>query len=585
VLQGPGENAGVIDLGRGEAVAFKVESHNHPSAVEPFQGAATGVGGILRDIIAMGARPIALLDGLRFGKPDWHFDRAVAGVGHYGNCVGVPNVGGEVVFDTAYRDNCLVNAMCVGLLPTERVLKAQATGPGNALLLFGATTGRDGIGGASVLASQELGEGDEDKRPSVQVGDPFTGKKLIEVSQELVERGLVVALQDCGAAGLASSLSEMAQGDAGVDVHLDRVPLREADMEPWEVMISESQERMVAVVRPELVPQVEEVCARWELHASTIGEVTTTGRLRALWDGEVVGDIEARLLTEECPRYAIEARPDEPRGAARPSELSDPNLRSRAWVYRQYDQLCGSRTVRRPGLDAAVLRLRPSLRGLAVSLDGPPVGERDPYRAGALAVLDAARNVACAGGEPLALTDCLNFGNPEKPRIAWELERAIEGIADAARALRIPVVSGNVSLYNETDGRAIPPTPVIGCIGLIEDVRRVPSAWQEGDDVMLLTAAEVDLEAEAELVELLWRTAPKLSLAHDLSDGGLAVALAEAALWSGIGASVELPDEPLAGAAIVACAPGAVRGLQIGTVGGSKLLGRTLGELREEWAS
>jgi phosphoribosylformylglycinamidine synthase len=585
VLQGPGENAGVLDLGGGEAVAFKVESHNHPSAVEPFQGAATGVGGILRDIIAMGARPVALLDGLRFGQPDWHFDRAVAGVGHYGNCVGVPNVGGEVVFDRAYGDNCLVNAMCVGLLPTERVLKAKATGAGNALVLFGATTGRDGIGGASVLASQDLAEGGEDKRPSVQVGDPFTGKKLIEVSQELVERDFVVALQDCGAAGLASSLAEMARGEAGVDVHLDRVPLREEDMEPWEVMISESQERMVAVVRPELVAQVEEVCRRWELHVATIGEVTTSGRLRALWQGEVVGDIEAALLTDECPRYQVETRPREPYPAAAPTALADPNLRSRAWVYRQYDQLVGSRTVRRPGLDAAVLRLRPSLRGLAISLDGPPVGERDPYRAGALAVLDAARNVACVGGEPIGLTDCLNFGNPEKPEIAWELERAIAGIADAARALQIPVISGNVSLYNETGGRAIPPTPVIGCVGIVDDVRRVPSGWRAGDDVLLLSAAGADLQAEAELIELLWRSAPRLTLAHDVSDGGLEVALAEAALWSGVGADVELPDEPAVGAAIVSCPPGTLAGLRIGKVGGSKLLGRSLVAIREEWST
>ncbi|HEY6017654.1 MAG TPA: phosphoribosylformylglycinamidine synthase subunit PurL, partial [Gaiellaceae bacterium] len=494
VLQGPGENAGVLDLGGGEAVAFKVESHNHPSAVEPFQGAATGVGGILRDVVAMGARPIALLDGLRFGKPDWHFDRAVAGVGHYGNCTGVANVGGEVVFDAGYDGNCLVNAMCVGLLPTERVLQAKASGTGNALVLFGATTGRDGIGGASVLASQELGAGADEKRPSVQVGDPFTGKRLIEVSIELVERGLVESLQDCGAAGLASALAEMAKGGAGVDVHLDRVPLRETDMEPWEVMISESQERMVAVVRPELVDAVVEVCARWELHVATIGEVTDTARLRCHWEGERVGDVEARLLTDECPRYPLEPRPRERTAPQRPQgHLADPNLRSRAWVFRQYDQLVGSRTVRRPGLDAAVLRLRPSTRGLAVSLDGPPVGERDPWRAGALAVLDAARNVACAGGEPLGLTDCLNFGNPEKPEIAWELERAIAGIAEAANALGIPVVSGNVSLYNETDGRAIPPTPVVGCVGLVPDVRSIPSKWQPGDVVLLAQAPEDSL--------------------------------------------------------------------------------------------
>jgi phosphoribosylformylglycinamidine synthase II len=560
--------------------------------VEPFQGAATGVGGILRDVVAMGARPVALLDGLRFGSPDWHFDRAVAGVGHYGNCTGVPTVGGEVVFDPGYAGNCLVNAMCVGLLPTERVLNARATGPGNVVVLFGATTGRDGIGGASVLASQELGEGSADKRPSVQVGDPFTGKKLIEVSLELVERDLVESLQDCGAAGLASALAEMARDGAGVDVHLDRVPLREDGMEPWEVMVSESQERMVAVVRPERVEAVEEVCRRWELHVAAIGEVTATGRLRCHWEGERVGDVEARFLTEETPRYELEGRPRPLPEPEPPAEgLGAPNLRSRAWVYRQYDHLVGSRTVRRPGLDAAVLRLRPSLRGLAVSLDGPPAGERDPWRAGALAVLDAARNVACAGGEPLGLTDCLNFGNPEKPEIAWELEQAIDAIAAAARALGIPVVSGNVSLYNETDGVAIPPTPVVGCVGLVDDVRAVPARWRAGDAVVLVSVpAPLDLEAEAALVELLWRAAPRLSLAHDVSDGGLAVALAEAALWSGVGAHVELPEEPVGGAAVLACEPGRVAALEgllpvarIGTVGGDSLLGVPLAELEREY--
>src|SRR6476659_6634697 len=305
VLQGPGENAGVIDLGDGVAVAFKAESHNHPSAVEPFQGAATGVGGILRDIIAMGARPIALLDGLRFGEPDWHFKRAVAGIGHYGNCVGVPNVGGECAFDEAYAQNPLVNAMCVGILPTERVLSAKAQGPGNALVLYGAFTGRDGIGGASVLASQDL-EGSDEKRPSVQIGDPFRGKALIEVSLDLVEQGLVVSLQDCGAAGLASSLSEMACDGMGVDVHLDRVPLREPDLEPWEIMISESQERMVAVVEPERLDAVRAACARWELPCTVIGEVTGHGELRAFADGELVGQIPAGLLTDECPRYDLE---------------------------------------------------------------------------------------------------------------------------------------------------------------------------------------------------------------------------------------------------------------------------------------
>jgi phosphoribosylformylglycinamidine synthase len=581
VLQGPGENAGVIDLGEGEAVAFKVESHNHPSAVEPFQGAATGVGGILRDISAMGARPVALLDGLYFGDPGWMFRRAVAGIGHYGNCVGVPTVGGETRFDEAYRDNVLVNAMCVGLLPSDRVTRAKARTAGHAVVLYGATTGRDGIGGASVLASAELAADDADKRPSVQIGDPFTGKKLIEVSLELVERGLVESLQDCGAAGLASSLSEMAS-EIGIDVHLDRVPLREPDLEPWEVMISESQERMVAVVRKDFLAQVEQVCSRWELAFSVVGEVTTTGELRAFWDDEVVGAIPARLLTDECPRYEVdrEAPPGEPPTWIATYSTSEPNFAGKEWIYRQYDQLVGSRTVRRPGLDAAVLRLRPSLRGLAVSLQGPRLGERDPFRAGAQAVLGAALNVACAGGEPLALTDCLNFGNPEKPEIAWELERAIEAIAQAAEALGIPVVSGNVSLYNETDGRAIPPTPIVGCVGLVPDVRYVPRGWREGDAIV---AANADgLKAEAALIRFVARVSPLLSLAHDVGDGGVEAALTEAALWSGVGAEVEVPDRARV---VLACPPERVGRLgaefeQIGVAGGTTLLGDPLDELR-----
>jgi phosphoribosylformylglycinamidine synthase II len=626
VLQGPGENAGVIDLGEGEAVCFKVESHNHPSAVEPFQGAATGVGGILRDIIAMGARPIALLDGLRFADGDPRFDRAVAGIGAYGNSVGVPTVGGEAVFDDAYADNVLVNAMCVGLLPADRIATAGASGPGNLVVVFGATTGRDGIGGASVLASAELGEDDADKRPSVQVGDPFTGKKLIEVSVELVEGGLVESLQDCGAAGLASSLSEMAR-ETGIDLELDRVPLREEGMEPWEVMISESQERMVAVVRPQMLATVEALCARWELHHAVIGEVTDSGLLRALWEGEVVGEIPARLLTDECPRYRIEPHP-RPRpnpglteldAPALPTALLEllgsPNIRSRMPIYRRYDHLVGSRTVRRPGLDAAVLRLRPGYRGLAVSLDGQGrLTSLDPRTGGALAVLEAARNVACAGGEPLGLTDCLNFGNPEKPEVAWELTEAIEGMALACEALRVPIVSGNVSLYNETDGRAIHPTPVVGCVGLVPDVRAAPSAWREGDVILLASASPVslagseyqarygevggtlpqlELTAEAALVEFLWRAAPSCSLLHDASDGGLAVALAEAAIWSGLGADVEVPEDARAwfgeggGQGVLACAPeqvdrlGGVPLRELGVVGGDSLLGIPVTDLAE----
>ena len=629
VLQGPGENAGVVDVGNGEAVAFKVESHNHPSAVEPFQGAATGVGGILRDIIAMGARPVALLDGLRFGAPDFAFSRAVGGIGHYGNCVGVPTVGGEAVFDEAYADNPLVNAMCVGVLPSERVTRARASGTGNLIVLYGATTGRDGIGGASVLASQELSDADEDKRPTVQVGDPFTGKKLIEASLELVERGLVESLQDCGAAGLASSLAEMASGGAGVDVHLDRVPLREADMVPAEIMISESQERMVAVVRPEQLAKVEEVCRRWELACTAIGEVTDTEELRAFVDGEAVGEIPARLLTDEAPRYRVET---EPRTLAAPvayspaparaedllALLGSPNVRSRRKVFERYDQLVGSRTVRRPGLDAAVIRLRPSMRGIAVSLDGSGrVASLDPRTGGLRAVFESALNVACAGGAPLAITNCLNFGNPEKPEVAWELVEAIEGMSEACEALGIPVVSGNVSLYNETDGRSIYPTPVVGCVGLVEDVRQIPGAWQEGDLVLLAGDPKVALDgsefqtvlgdgsagrpprphptAETALVRFVAGAAPVLTSAHDVSDGGLAVALAELALWSDIGAELDLADDVLAwfgeggGRAIVTCRPAdrsRLEGMplrELGVVGGDSVLGLGLDALRSAY--
>jgi len=559
VLQGPGENAGVLDLGDGTAVAFKVESHNHPSAVEPLQGAATGIGGILRDVIAMGARPIALLDGLWFGEPGFQFQQAVAGIGHYGNCVGVPTVGGQTVFDPAYASNCLVNAMCVGLLEVDRLRSAKASGPGRLVVLYGATTGRDGIGGASVLASAELGEDDADKRPSVQVGDPFTGKKLIEVSLELVESGLVEALQDCGAAGLASSLSEMASDGAGIDVHLDRVPLREEGMEPWEIMISESQERMVAVVRPEMLDAVQAVCARWELPCTPIGEVTDSGVLRALHDGRVVGDIPAALLTDECPRYEVEQQAE-----ARPVREVERTTFEVREVIEQYDHLVGSRTVRRPGFDAAVLRLRPSLRGLAVALQGPAPGETDGFRAGVQATLGAARSVACAGGEPIGLTDCLNFGNPEKPAIAHELAQAIEGIAQAAEALGIPVVSGNVSLYNDADGASIPPTPVVGCVGLVADVRKAPGGWQSGDAVLIATSPDGSLAAEAALIRFLWKATQHLSLCHDVGSAGLEAALAEAAAWSaGLEADVEVPGDydRRRGAAILACRPSKVKRL------------------------
>jgi phosphoribosylformylglycinamidine synthase subunit PurL len=629
VLQGPGENAGVIDLGGGEACAFKVESHNHPSAVEPFQGAATGVGGILRDIVAMGARPVALLDGLRFGRPGFAFERAVAGVGHYGNCVGVPTVGGDTAFDAAYAGNPLVNAMCVGLLPADRVTRARAGGAGMPLVLFGATTGRDGIGGASVLASQELSDEDEDKRPTVQIGDPFTGKKLIEASLELVERGLVRSLQDLGAAGLASSVAEMAgRGGAGLDVHLERVPLREPDLEPVEIMLSESQERMVLIT--DQLEQVAAICEKWELAHAVIGEVTESQELRAYFHGDLVGAIPVRFLTDDCPRYRVETRP---RALAEPIEhapiradkealldlLGSPNVRSRASVYERYDHLVGSRTVRRPGLDAAVLRLAPSLRGLAVSLDGTGrVAALDPRTGGARVVFEAARNVACAGGRPLAVTDCLNFGNPEKREVAWELEEAIEGMARACEALGTPVVSGNVSFYNETDGRAIHPTPTVGCVGLVPDVRAVPGAWQKGDVVLLAGDPALSLDGseyqdrylggaagrppapdyarETALVRFLWRSAPLLTATHDAAEGGLAVALAELALWSGIGAELELGEDALAwfgeggGQAVVACPRERVGELQgialrkLGVAGGDRLLGIGLADLQAAYA-
>jgi phosphoribosylformylglycinamidine synthase len=485
------------------------------------------------------------------------------------NCTGVPNIGGETVFDEAYKDNCLVNAMCVGLVSTEHLTRAGATWPGRLVVLFGATTGRDGIGGASVLASQELGDGDADKRPSVQVGDPFAGKKLIEVSVALVEGGLVESLQDCGAAGLASALAEMAAAGAGIDVHLDRVPLREPGLAPWEIMVSESQERMVALVRPEMLGSVARLCERWELPCTAIGEVTETACLRAFSGGEVVGDIPARLLTEECPRYGVEQAPRKTE-ARRPGRHEPDRV---AWACEQYDQLVGSRTIRRPGLDGAVLRLRPSLRGLAVALQGPRAGERDPRFAGLQAVFGAARNVACAGGQPLGLTDCLNFGNPEKAAIGWELAVAIEAIAEAAEALGIPVVSGNVSLYNETDGRAIPPTPVVGCVGLVPDVRVVPGKWRSGDTILLAAVPEPVPSAEAALVRFLWKAAPLLSLAHDVGRAGLEQAVAEAAAWSGVPAEIDdLPDEGEGGAAVIACAEETVpklgsRGLtRIGTV-------------------
>jgi phosphoribosylformylglycinamidine synthase len=586
---GPGENAGAVDVGDGLAVAFKVESHNHPSAVEPFQGAATGVGGILRDVFAIGARPIAILDSLRFGELDsarsrYLLDHAVAGIGHYGNSIGVATVGGEIYFEGPYEHNCLINAMCLGIAPKEKMIRSAAAGVGNVLVLFGALTGRDGIGGASVLASAELGE-DEDKRPSVQIGDPFEEKKLLESSLELLDKGLLASLQDLGAAGLTSSASEMAsKGELGIDIDIDRVPLREADMEPFEVMISESQERMLCVVEPDKLDAVLAVCEKWEVRATAIGEVTETRRLRVLSGGEVVGDMPVEALVDDCPVYDLQpAAPEQPIYRAPRAQLDggesagdtllallgSSNVASKRWAFEQYDWLVGSRTTRRPEeADAAVLMLEPDggSGAIAVSIDGN--GRRvacDPYAGAVEAVLECARNLACVGAEPLGLTNCLNFGNPEKPHIAWQLTRAVEGLRDACLAVRAPVVGGNVSLYNEGAEGPIFPTPVVGIVGKVDDPERVPwSGFREPGHAIALVGPFSPSLAGSELEKLHGRLSSELppfdlarqaaaidavrdavrsgavATAHDVSEGGLACALAECAIFGGIGAKVSL---------------------------------------------
>ena len=495
ILQGPGENAGIIDVGDGWAVAMKVESHNHPSAVEPFQGAATGVGGIVRDIFTMGARPCVSMDSLRFGEltePRQRFllDGVVGGIAHYGNCLGIPTVGGEIYFEPSYEGNCLVNAFSAGLIRTDGIVRAIASGVGNHVVLIGSKTGRDGIGGASVLASQEFDETLEEKRPSVQVGDPFTEKKLIEACLELIHRKLVVSMQDLGAAGLTSSSSEMSsKGHVGLDIHADRVPLREADMEPWEIMISESQERMLAIVTDEQIADVREVCERWDLDCTVIGAVTDSKMLRIWWHGERVADIPARRLADESPVIRTPSvKPDyivdepvavddasypqpEDLGAALTQLLAAPNIASKRWAWEQYDYIVQANTVQIPGSDAAVLRIKGTDRGFAFSNDCN--GRHcylDPYRGAKAATAEAARNLACSGALPVAVTDCLNFGNPEKGEIYWQFEQAIEGMAEACEALDTPVVSGNVSFYNESFGQAIYPTPMVGMLGIFDDV-------------------------------------------------------------------------------------------------------------------
>jgi|tagenome__1003787_1003787.scaffolds.fasta_scaffold20972224_2 phosphoribosylformylglycinamidine synthase II len=593
VICGPGENAGVIDIGDGDAAIFKMESHNHPSYIEPYQGAATGVGGILRDVFTMGARPIANLNALRFGRPDHPKTRhlvagVVAGIGGYGNCVGVPTVGGEVNFDAAYDGNILVNAMTVGVAKTDKIFYSAATGIGNPIVYVGSKTGRDGIHGAT-MASADFGEDSDEKRPTVQVGDPFTEKLLIEACLELMATDAIVAIQDMGAAGLTSSSVEMAsKGGAGIRLDMNQVPCRETGMTPYEMMLSESQERMLMVLKPGREGEAEAIFRKWELDFAVIGEVTDTGHMVLEFNGEVVCDIPLGPLADDAPLYERPyAIPKAPEPLADIPESSDiaadllklmasPNLASRRWVWEQYDQSVGADTVQRPGGDAAVVRVHGSKKALAITTDCTPrYCYADPVEGGKQAVAEAYRNLCAVGAKPLAITNCLNFGNPQRPEIMGQLVGCIEGMAEACRALDFPVVSGNVSLYNETkneDGSslAILPTPAIGGVGLLEDwiksatigfkaegefIYRVgyplghlgQSLWlREIHDRREGHPPPVNLDAERragdavrELITEGW-----ISAVHDVSDGGLAVALAEMALSGGIGAEVRIERHP-----------------------------------------
>ena len=601
VVAGPGENAGVVSIGDGLAVAFKLESHNHPSAVEPYQGAATGVGGILRDIFTMGARPIAVLDALRFGDPadarTRHLvDGVVRGVGGYGNCVGVPTVGGELVFDPSYGDNPLVNVMAIGLLEERYLTRAAAPGPGNLAVLFGSSTGRDGIGGASVLASATFSDADVSKRPSVQVGDPFAEKLLIEASLQLIERGLVEGLQDLGAAGITCATSETAdRAGTGIRVDLDAIPRREPGMAPFEVMISESQERMLAIVRPERFDEVAAVCARWGLPCAVIGRVTDDGDVAivsgGLEGGRELARIPARFLTSDAIAHERLATPPERRRAApapgAPAVASDqlpergmdpgavllalvgsPNLASRRAVVEQYDSTVQAATVAGPGHGAAVLRVTGTSKALVAATDGNAgVSAADPWLGAAMSVAEAARNVAITGARPLGVTNCLNFGDPTKPDAFWQLSEAVRGLGDACRALGLPVTGGNVSLYNESARGRIQPTPQIGVVGLLDDVRgAIGPAFRARGDVVLLVGESgpglvgseyarvagvapedglpaLDLDVEQRLQAFVIEAAARglLASAQDVSGGGFAVALAESAIWGRVGAHVRLP--------------------------------------------
>jgi phosphoribosylformylglycinamidine synthase len=594
VLQGPGENAGAVDIGEGLAAVFKIESHNHPSFIEPYQGAATGVGGIIRDIFTMGARPIALLNSLRFGSLDAPatqrlLEGIVAGIAGYGNSIGIPTVGGEIAFEPSYAGNPLVNVFCLGIAKASDIIKGVASGAGNAVYYVGAKTGRDGIHGAT-MASAEFDERSAEKRPAVQVGDPFMEKLLLEACLEVMKTDTLVGIQDMGAAGLTCSTTEMgSRGGAGVEIDVANVPQRETGMTPYEIMLSESQERMLLVVKRGREAEVERIFEKWDLHASHIGEVTTDGMLRVKEHGKVVAEIPNRALTDEAPVYnrpmsrpeylddvrtldvdALPTRDGRIRddNAALLALLGSSAIGSKRWVYRQYDHMVRTNTVNMPGMGAGVVRIKDTDRALAMSVDGNGrYCYLDPKRGAMLAVAEAARNVACAGGKPLAATNCLNFGNPERPGIMWQFAQAVEGIGEACRALNTPITGGNVSLYNETDGKAIYPTPVIGVVGLLEHADRVVSRrfQSSGHAIVLLGEGrgelggseylkvahgvvrglppELDLEAEQALQALLVELANArlMRSAHDCSDGGLAVTLAECAFDSGgIGADVSI---------------------------------------------
>ncbi|MED3785039.1 phosphoribosylformylglycinamidine synthase subunit PurL [Geobacillus stearothermophilus] len=587
VLQGPGEGAGIVDIGDGLAVVFKIESHNHPSAIEPYQGAATGVGGIIRDVFSMGARPIALLNSLRFGeltspRVKYLFEQVVAGIAGYGNCVGIPTVGGEVQFDPSYEGNPLVNAMCVGIICHEDIQRGIATGVGNTVMYVGAKTGRDGIHGAT-FASEELSEQSEAKRPAVQVGDPFMEKLLLEACLEAVKSDALVGIQDMGAAGLTSSSAEMAsKGGFGIEMNLDLVPQRETGMTPYEMMLSESQERMLLVVKQGREDEIAAIFAKYGLEAKAIGKVTDDKMLRLWFRGEVVAEIPVDALAKDAPVYhksskepvyyrEFQAMPPyiphiEDYNQTLLGLLAQPTIASKEWVYDQYDYMVRTNTVVAPGSDAAVVRIRGTNKALALSTDcNSRYLYLDPEVGGKIAVAEAARNVVCSGAKPLAITDCLNFGSPEKPEIFWQLEKAVDGMSEACRALGTPVVSGNVSLYNETNGVAVYPTPVVGMVGLIEDLSHITTQLfkQVGDLIYVIgeakpefggselqkwlegrifgKAPEIDLEVEARRQRQLLAAirAGVVASAHDVAEGGLAVALAECLMGAlGLGAKV-----------------------------------------------